>query len=174
MEKKLIVQRRFDPATCRHYLNEYCTVIHCHHYITLYTQLANDAVDFEGERLLKETAEDVFYQILKEYFVQHRIDELAVKVQLAEEYWQTVGMGMIHFSEVGKYTVVAKMPYSHFDQGWLTKWGKRDTPINSITVGFVAAMAALFDNRERYSYAVTELTSITCGDEQSIFKAVLK
>ena len=49
VEKKVEfeIDHRFDPVKNRHYLNGFCSVLHCHHYATLYTQLADDAVDFE-------------------------------------------------------------------------------------------------------------------------------
>ncbi len=168
------VNYRFDPQTCRHYLNDFCTVLHCHHFVSLYTQLADDAVHFEGERLLKETAEDTFYDVLTDYFTKHHHTTIADQIDIAEQYWQTVGMGKLHFLEVGKYTVRADMPSSHVDQGWLVKWGVKQQPINFITAGFVTAVAALVNHRPPRSYAVRELKSLVSGDEKSVFKATLK
>jgi hypothetical protein len=174
MATQLKTDYRFDPQTCRHYLNDFCTVLHCHHFVTLYTQLADDAVHFEGERLLKETAEDTFYEVLKVYFFKHDVTALADQIGIAEQYWQTVGMGKLQFREVGKYTVRADMPSSHVDQGWLVKWGAKDRPVNFITEGFVAAVASLVNDRPTKSYAVRELKSLVSGDEKSVFKATLK
>ena len=61
------IDHRFDQNSDRHYVNGACTVLHCHHYATLCTQLADDAKEFEGERLLKEAAEETFYGVLKDY-----------------------------------------------------------------------------------------------------------
>jgi hypothetical protein len=46
------IDHKFDPIRNRHYMNGVCTVLHCHHYATLYTQLADDAEQFAGVRLL--------------------------------------------------------------------------------------------------------------------------
>jgi len=163
----------FDPQTCRHYLNDFNTVLHCHHFVSLYTQLAKDAVQFEGERLLKETAEDTFYEILNHYFDKKNITQLADRISIAEQYWQTIGMGKIEFQEVGKFIVRAEMPYSHVDQGWLQKWGTASQPINLITVGLVAAVASLANRKLPRSYTVKEIKSLVQGDDKSVFKAIL-
>ena len=70
IEKKteFVIDHRFDPVSNRHYLNDVCTVLHCHHYATLYTQLADDAEDFHGVRLMVEAAEDTFYEVLSKYY----------------------------------------------------------------------------------------------------------
>ncbi len=165
---------RFDPETCRHYLNDHCTVLHCHHFMTLYTQLADDAVHFEGERLFKEAAEDTFYYLLQNYFTKHNITQLSDQVQVAEDYWKTVGMGIIQFTEIGKFTVRAEMLTSHIDQGWLEKWGADNKPINFITSGFIAAVAALVNQYPIKSYSVKEVFSLIKGDHKSVFHASLK
>lgn len=168
------IDHKFDAKTCRHYLNGICSVLHCHHYATLYTQLADDAKDFSGERLLKEAAEDTFYESLRSYYEQKGIEDLADRITVAEQYWQAVGMGLIRFQGVGKYELVAEMEYSHVDEGWLKKWGSRSEPVNFMTSGFVAAVACLLSGRPPRSFGVKETSSLVSGDAVSTFKAVSK
>jgi hypothetical protein len=165
---------RFDPDTCRQYLNDCCTVLHSHHYSALISQLADDADDFDGIYHLRRAAEDTFHEVLAQYFDQHEVAALEDRVALAEQYWETVGMGQIRFKCVEKYAISAEMEFSHMDQGWLEKWGKRDKPVNFITQGFVAAAAALFAGRPPGSFTVSETKSLVTGAEVSIFKAVLR
>lgn len=176
IEKKteFVIDHRFDPVTNRHYLNGVCTVLHCHHYATLYSQLADDAVDFEGVRLMREAAEDTFYDVLKNYYAEHCIDSVADKISIAEQYWQAVGMGLIRFTGIGKYAALAVMEYSHIDEGWLKKWGGHTRPVNFFTSGFVAAVAALVNDKPARSFDVRENKSLACGDAVSEFKAVLR
>lgn len=166
------IRHQFDPGRCRHYMNGVTSVLHCHHYATLYTQLAEDAVQFEGVRHLTKTAEDVFFEVLSRYFAEKEIITVDEKVEIARQYWQAVGMGIIRFTGVGKYEVTAEMDYSHLDEGWLKKWGGHDKPINFFTVGFVAAVAALVNNRGPGSFHVRETKALVCGDDKSVFKAV--
>jgi len=176
IEKKteLEIDHKFDPLRNRHYLNGFCTVLHCHHFATLYTQLADDAKDFEGERLLKEAAEDTFYEVLNTYFEDKGVCAIEDKVSLAEQYWQAVGMGLLRFTVIGNYATAAEMDYSHIDEGWLKKWGSRDKPVNFISAGYVAAVAALLTGRPARSFTVRETKGLVCGDAVSAFKAVLK
>lgn len=167
------ISHRYDPKKNRHFLNGECTVLHCHHYATLYTQLALDASDFEGVKHLTDTAEDVFYGILDRYFKEKGIVEIADKIVIAQQYWQASGMGLIHFRGVGKYGVTAEMEYSHIDEGWLKKWGGSDKPVNFFTIGFVAAVAALLNGRPSGSFRARETKSLARGDGTCEFKAVL-
>ncbi len=175
VEKKMEfeIDHKFDAVSNRHYMNGVCTVLHCHHYATLYTQLADDAEQFEGVRLLKEASEDSFYEVLDAYYKKHGIETVDDKVSIAEQYWQAVGMGLIRFTGVGKYATTAVMEYSHLDEGWLKKWGSRDKPVNFFTCGFVAAVAALINGKQPRSFTVKEPKGLVCGDEVSSFKAVL-
>ena len=167
------IDHKFDPITNRHYMNGFCTVLHCHHYATLYTQLADDAEEFKGVQLIKEAAEDTFHEVLEDYYQKHEIEDIEDKVTIAEQYWQAVGMGLIRFTAIGKYACTAVMEYSHIDDGWLKKWGSRDKPVNFFTCGFVAAVAALANEKPVRSFKVKEPKGLVCGDEVSAFKAVL-
>ncbi|RPI79967.1 MAG: hypothetical protein EHM45_00805 [Desulfobacteraceae bacterium] len=173
-EKKIEfeVDRRFDPVKSRHFLNGVCTVLHCHHYATLYSQLALDAVNFNGADHLVEASEDTFYEVLNSYYLNKGATTAEEKVEIARQYWQAVGMGLIQFTGVGKFEILAEMEYSHLDEGWLKKWGGSKKPVNLFTVGFVAAVAALVNEKPVRSFRVTETKSLVCGDEKSEFKGV--
>jgi len=164
-------KHEFDPVRNRHYLNNVCSVIHCHHYATLYTQLAEDASHFEGERILKETSENIFYRVLHDYYIHENIVKSEDRRTVAEDYWRIVGMGLISF-HINKDVVTAEMSYSHIDEGWLRKWGSRNKPVNHITAGFVAAVAAMVNNKPPRSYQVQENKSLVCGDRTSAFEAI--
>ena len=168
------IDHKFDPVHCRHYVNGVLSVLHCHHYATLYTQLAVDAVDFHGIEHLVDNAEDVFFEALGQYFEQNGVVALDDRIEIAQQYWQAVGMGLIRFTGVGKYEVTAEMEYSHVDEGWLKKWGAGERPVNFFTTGFVAAVAALLNDRPQRSFSVRESKSLVCGDAKSEFKAVLR
>ncbi len=58
---RLALDRAFDTKACRHYLNDKMHVLHCHHYATLYCQLADDCSILDAKRLLANCAEDTIY-----------------------------------------------------------------------------------------------------------------
>ena len=67
----------FDAKTNRHQINGVQSVLHCHHYTSLYTQLAIDAGETE---LLKECARQSFRIVLDNYFANHpELDSTAAK-----------------------------------------------------------------------------------------------
>jgi hypothetical protein len=170
--KTFEIDQRYDKEHCRYYLNGFSTVMHSHHFISLYTQLADDAVDFQGVYHLKRAAEETFYEVMADYFNTHKIDTLAEKVSVVEDYWQTVGMGKIEVKSVGRYSVTMEMSSSHIDDGWMEKWGTTNKPINFISQGFASAVAALFLNRPPRSFSVREIESLACGDDVTRLKAI--
>ncbi|MFH1985085.1 MAG: hypothetical protein ABIL58_24880 [Pseudomonadota bacterium] len=172
-KRRLEIVEKFDPDSCRQYLNECCTVLHSHHYAALISQLADDADDFDGIYHLRRAAEETFHEVLGHYFHRYGTGSLEERIAVTEQYWETVGMGQIRFKCVEKYAVCAEMEFSHVDQGWLEKWGRRDKQVNFITQGYVAAAAALFTGRLPGNFTVREERSLVAGHDVSVFKAVL-
>ena len=171
MTTKFIEERKFDSATCRHYKNDTTTVLHCHHYMTLYTQLAEDAGDlFDGNQILFRTSEETFYPILKKYYTEHQIEKVEDRINIAQEYWTSSGMGKLVFTEITEEGGVAEMPFSHLDAGWIKKWGHHDKPVNFIGCGYLAGAFSSIFNLPLGSYEVTETHSIAANHEKSRFE----
>ncbi|MEY3219376.1 MAG: hypothetical protein RIT27_733 [Pseudomonadota bacterium] len=164
---KLPLPTRFDTTHKRYFLNDQLSVLHCHHYATLYTQLALDAKE---TILLAEVAEDTFLTILKDYFLQHAIQTISERVELACHYFSEMGLGKMQINYLTDYTGEIELLSSHLDEGWLKKWGKHDVPINYITAGFCAAMFESILNQPARAFSVKEIQSIVMGAETSLFK----
>lgn len=167
----LQIEHRFDTQTKRHFLNGVQTVYHCHHYTTLYTQIAIDA----GETtLLMETAEDAFYPIFKDLFARNAATDLAHRVELARQYYSAIGLGVLEIGFLGNDSAQIVSPHSHLEQGWIKKWGKYDKAVNYIGAGYVSAMLAAVLNQPLRSFVTSEVSSIVMGDEKTIFKSYKK
>jgi hypothetical protein len=168
----LVVDQKFDRKVCRHYFNGSTYVLHCHHYATLYCRLADDAELFDGKALLRKGTEAAFVPEMRKFFEAQGVCDVAGRVQLVEEYWRFMGMGLVRFERVGAMAATAVMTRSHVDEGWVKKWGNREAPVNFIGQGFLAAaMAAIYEVPEG-SYAVQEQQSIVAGAEASVFTIV--
>ncbi|MDX9858070.1 MAG: hypothetical protein RBT76_09780 [candidate division Zixibacteria bacterium] len=161
----------FDPSARRHLVCEQPTVIHCHHYATLFTQMATDAEHLGGPVHLIDAAAEALYPILKRYMVLHKLVRLNDRLAVAEQYFSFSGLGQIRFScRPGEALVT--MARSHIDDGWLRRWGPRDKPVNFIGLGFIkATLAAVFDLDDWHDVNVTEHKSIVCGAPHSEFLA---
>jgi hypothetical protein len=169
---ELKLDHRFDPFSCRHTLNGQVSVLHCHHYSTLYTQLAEDCGMLDGVKLLKDCAEDTFLHTLKSYYAENDVATARERVALAEQYFAAMGLGKLQVVCAGSEAGQVRLEHSHVDAGWIKKWGKRDKPVNHIGCGYIAALfSAVFDRPAR-SYAVTETASIVAGAERSEFNVV--
>jgi hypothetical protein len=168
----LTIDHRFDPRTCRHELSGTAYVLHCHHYATLYCQLADDAELFDGKALLRKAAALAFYDELVRIFRESNAQGIPDRVSLAEQYWKFTGMGLLELETVGAMGGAARMPRSHVDEGWIKKWGKREKPVNFIGQGFLAAaFEAIFDLPVG-SFRAEETASIVAGAAASQFKIV--
>jgi hypothetical protein len=167
----LQITHHFDQNTKRHYLNGTQTVYHCHHYATLYTQLALDA----GETaLMAECAEDSFYAIFVQHFAQNKLTDLPQRVDMVCQYYAAVGLGHLAVEFLGDDSAQFVSAHSHLEQGWIKKWGQYDRPVNYIGCGFVSAAIAAALNQPVRSFATFETASIVVGDTQTIFKSYKK
>jgi len=160
----------FDQKSNRHYLNGVLTVLHCHHYTSLYTQLAIDAGETE---LLKECAREVFRDVLADYFRRHpAIADLQSKVEIACQYYAMIGLGSMRVVFMGDESGEVRLDSSHTDSGWIKKWGKSDKPINYLTAGYIEAMFEVLLDAPAKSFHALEVESIAMGSPSSRFKVV--
>lgn len=169
---EIILDSQYDPKRCRQLLNGKTYVLHCHHFSTLYTQLADDCGMLDGRQLLSDVAEDAFFAELSEYYRAHGIQTASERLEIATQYFAVTGLGKVSFDCAGSESGEVSISHSHVDEGWIKKWGRRDRPVNFIGCGFIAAaFAAAFDKTPR-SFRVTETQSIVSGAAQSLFNVV--
>ena len=159
----------YDTDEKRQYLNGKSIVFHCHHYICLFTQLADDAKLFNGEQVLRETAEETFYQLLNDYAAENStVKTIEDRCSIAEQYFAFVGLGALSLSVTETGGSVA-MPYSHIDEGWIKKWGTREEAVNFVGQGYIAAACAFIYNLPCASFRAEETQSIVAGADGSTF-----
>jgi hypothetical protein len=169
---ELILKQAFDPKVCQHKINGEIYVLHCHHYMTLYTQLAMDCGMLDGRRLLSESSEDTFFPALMDYYSTYNINKLADKISIAEQYYAMAGLGQMKVTCAGPDSGEVELIRSHVDEGWLKKFGPKEEPINFVTQGFIAALFSALFNRSPRSFKVLETSSIVKGAKKSTFEVV--
>ena len=172
MAEKLLMRHSFDKERCRHEINGLTSVLHCHHFASLTTQLANDCQLLDAKRLLRECAEDTFYRVLTDYFRQNDITGLNERIQVAQQYFAEVGLGKLIVRFAGPYSGEAVLEHSHVDEGWVKKWGITDKPVNHIGCGYVSAAFSAIFGRGKREFTARELQSIACGADVSIIGVV--
>ena len=171
---ELVLNKVFDAKSCRHKIDGNTVVLHCHHFAALYTQLALDCGMLDAKALLAECAEDAWEEFLSEYYRTHSISSITERIALAEQTYAAAGLGKMRVTCAGPESGEVAIEHSHVDEGWIHKWGKRDTPVNFIGAGFIAALfAAVFDHPVR-TYVATEIQSIVCGAACSRFTVVVR
>jgi hypothetical protein len=171
---ELVLNKVFDARSCRHKMGDNTVVLHCHHFATLYTQLAMDCSLLDAKKLLVECSEDTWADFLNEYYSTQGISRVEERIALAEQLYAATGMGMMRVLCAGPESGEVTLEHSHVDEGWLKKWGKHDTPVNYIGAGFIAALFAAVFNRPARSYDVIETQAIVCGASCSNFTVVVR
>ncbi len=170
----LKLEHRFDANRCRHYIGDQVSVLHCHHYATLFTQLAIDAKDLvDGTKILKEVTEDVVHGILTKYYAQNGISDPGERLETGRQLYSFYGLGKMTLVSPSSGGGTVEMSAAHVDEGWIKKWGKANAPVNYIGSGFVAGMfAAAFDKPVR-TFQVEEKQSRVMGADKSVFAVSL-
>jgi predicted hydrocarbon binding protein len=171
---ELKFEYKFDPDRRRHYINNVLTVLHCHHYATLFTQLALDAKELvDGTKILKDSAEDAFFEMLSSYYKKNGVTGVNDRLETAKRIFTAIGMGKMIIVSSDSNGGEIDVPHAYVDEGWLKKWGKHKEPVNFIGSGFFSGMfAAVFDKPLR-TYKATETQSLVMGAEKSHFKVTL-
>jgi predicted hydrocarbon binding protein len=164
---ELILDHQFDQKTSRHYLNGAVSVLHCHHYSTLYTQLAIDSGETE---LLEDVSEETFFNLLVNYFEEYGIEEVEERVEIAVQYFAAVGLGKMNVIYLGETSGEIELLVSHLDSGWIKKWNNYDKPVNHIGAGYISAMFSAVNDEDMGTYKAMEIQSIVMGAETSKFK----
>jgi hypothetical protein len=168
----LVLTKVFNSKTSRHIIDGNSAVLHCHHYATLYTQLALDCSIIDAKALLAECSEDTWEEYLRNYFKNNSISTLAERIEIGEQLYATSGLGKMRVICAGSDSGEVTLEHSHVDEGWIKKWGKYDKPVNLIGAGFIAGLFdALYDKPVR-SFAVVETQGIVSGAAASKFSVV--
>ena len=159
---------QFDRNTKRHSINGIQSVLHCHHYTSLYTQLAIDAGETE---LLKECARENFRITLKKYLTNNPdLNTIASKIETACQYYGLLGLGKMVVTYFGSESGEVELLVSHTDSGWIKKWNQYDKPVNYITAGYIEAMFESILGLAPRTFETVEYESIVMGAETSKFK----
>lgn len=166
MSVKFKAEKNFDFKAKRFYLNTEPTVLHCHHYTTLLTQLANDAAKFNGPQIMFSTTEETFYPILYKYIKENNVVSYEDRASIVEQYYAYIGLGLMKIN-LKEHSV--ELIHSHLDEAWIKKWSITDKPVNYITQGFLSAAFSAITNNNLGMFDVKEIQSIACGAETSKF-----
>ena len=157
-----------DNETYRHSLNGHPVVMHSHHYLALITKLAEEMGEIGGPQILRDVVEDSMRTIFDDYILKNGLTSPMDKCNIGREYYSVFGLGkmVVSGSESGGEV---RLLHSHIDQGWVTKWGPHNKPINHFTCGYIAAVFAAAFNKPARSYTVEEAVSMAGGETEGKF-----
>ena len=163
-----ILKTTFNRERCRHMAGWQTLVLHCHHFASLTTQLANDCSLLDAKKLLEQCAEDAFYPVLTDYYRDNNVLCHEERIRIAERYFAEAGLGKLIVTYAGTCGGEVVLEHSHVDEGWVKKWGQATQPVNHIGRGYVTALFCAVYDRPRRSFTAKERQSIACGADVSV------
>jgi hypothetical protein len=164
---QLELNHTFDESTFRHSLNGHVFVLHCHHYMSLTTKMAEDFADLGGPKVLREATEDSIRPVFDSYYKEHGVTSPADRLEIGRQYYAAMGMGVMEIAgDTASATVTLK--HCHVDEGWVKKWGTHDKPVNHFTCGYLAALFAAASGKPARSFQVVENASMVMGAPASV------
>jgi hypothetical protein len=115
-------------------------VFHCHHYNTFLQQTIEDPDYVDGRGIMVQAARETAFEQLQEYFCQHaEVTQPGERLAIAADLFRTFGFGVLDFAPFLAGQRQVKAPHSHFAEGWLVKFGRRETPCCHFAAGYIAA-----------------------------------
>lgn len=167
MSKEIEFLQRHDKHNFMQYVNNESSVLHCHHYTTLFIKLAQSFQDIGGIEFLKSSMEESFFLVLRKYFVTYRIENFEERFEVAEELFKSVGLGSLRFLEKSEKGGVAVLDVSHVDEGWKRKCKESLESVNFMSGGYIQAAFEAVYNKWIDHYTAAEVESIAKGDSRS-------
>jgi hypothetical protein len=171
---ELVLNKKFNADSCRHEIDGNTVVLHCHHYATLYTQLAMDCGMLDAKTLLAECSEETWDEFLRAHYCAQGISSIEERIAIAEQTYAAAGLGKMRVTCAGPESGEVAIEHSHVDEGWINKWGKHPAVVNYIGAGFIAALFSAVFNKPARSYVATETQGIVCGAPCSRFTVVVR
>jgi hypothetical protein len=150
-------------------MNDFLTVLHCHHYLCLTTQTALQFKKLGGVEILMKTAADTIYPVLRDYIDKNQIYLPEDRLAVGAAYYAVMGLGKME-AQLTAGGGEVKLFRSHIDQGWLSKWGRADMNLNYFTCGYISAMYSAATDSPLHSIKVREISSIVSGEKYSFFR----
>jgi predicted hydrocarbon binding protein len=145
-------------------------VFHCHHYNCHLQKTIEDAQIVDGKGIQINVAREVaFNQFSKAYSLHPELKTTKQKLDFAAELFQVQGFGKVVFTKIDETGGVVKVPVSHYAKGWVTKWGKRFTPVCLFNTGWIAGVLAAVYDKQRYHYEVTETDCIAVTSKECVY-----
>ncbi|MDR3170109.1 MAG: hypothetical protein LBU17_00610 [Treponema sp.] len=170
IKHEILLDHQFDRNRCRHTINGIISVLHCHHFATLTTQVANDCSLLDAKKLLADSAEDAFYLVLTGYYKQYSITSINERISIGEQYFSATGLGKLKVRCAGVCSGEVVLEHSHVDEGWIKKWGLADQPVNHIGCGYINALFSAVFDRSKRTFRAVEQQSIAMGADVSIIR----
>ncbi|MBW2569151.1 MAG: 4-vinyl reductase [Deltaproteobacteria bacterium] len=130
---------------------------HCHHYNCGLLKAIEEIPNINGHCIIKETAEEEFFQEFKQMLTGESKEISPVKaLEKAEELYRFMGLGRLDLSKLTENGGIAYADSSYYVVSWLAKYGRREAPVCYFTCGYIAGILSAIFDAVLYTYEVKE------------------
>jgi predicted hydrocarbon binding protein len=136
-------------------------VFHCHHYNCLLQRTLLDPSDVQMKQVLVDAAAEAVFSQLRQVAKKGETGDQ----RLAEfaEMFRVLGFGVLELGGVTEKGGKISAPFSHYGFGYMSKWGRQDSPVCYFNSGFIEAAAAAAFDKPLGTYRCVEKECIAQG-----------
>lgn len=125
-------------------------IFHCHHYNTFLQMSIEETRSYlDIYPILRDSAQEVSYQQYTSLFQKFGIKDVSTRIDIVSEGYKKHGFGNLRWEVCSETSSKAIVDPEHYAEGWISKFGKRDSYDEGVAVftsGYLAgAVEAVFD-----------------------------
>lgn len=143
-------------------------IFHCHHYNTFLQATLEDTKDYiDIYPILVDSAQEIVYIQMLEYFTESNIIDITERKQIAEDFFMFCGYGKFSLDEVSSNGGKVMSEADHYSYGWKSKFGLRsenEPMVSFFTQGFLAGATEAIFNLPLGSMDCKQLSCYTKND----------
>lgn len=143
-------------------------IFHCHHYNTFLQATLEDTKDYiDIYPILIESAQEIVYAQMNQFFSENQIAEIEERKQIAEDFFMFCGYGKFSLENVSVDGGKVISESDHYSYGWKSKFGLRaenEPMVSFFTRGFLAGATEAIFNLALGSMECKQLSCYTKND----------
>jgi predicted hydrocarbon binding protein len=143
-------------------------VFHCHHYNCILQRTLLDPADIQMKQVLIDAAAEVVFNQLHQ--LAKKGESGAQRLSEFSEIFRVLGFGVLELNRISEKGGKASAPFSHYGLGFLSKWGRQESPACYFNSGFIEAAAAAAFDKPLGTYRCVETECIAQGAKACQFE----
>lgn len=147
-------------------------VFHCHHYNCILQRTLLDPADVKMKQVLVDAAVEAVYSQLHQ--IAKKGEPGPQRLLEFAEMFRVLGFGVLEVDGVTEKGGKVTAPFSHYGFGFISKWGRQDSPACYFNCGYIEAAAAAAFDKPSGTYRCVETECIAQGAKACQFELTVE